>query len=387
MKYLSIFISQQKIDTLNFSNNDFEKIIQNFVPNKPIGHDKISIRMIKICGKSICKPLQIIFSQCIDTGSFPLEWKKANVVPVHKKGDKQCLKNYRPVSLLPVCGKIFERLIFNEMFGFLIENNLISSNQSGFKPGDSCINQLLSITHEIYKSFDDGFEVRGVFLDISKAFDKVWHKGIIFKLQQNGISGKLLCVLSDFLKDRKQRVILNGQFSSWTSVNAGVPQGSILGPLLFLIYINDLADGLSSNAKLFADDTSLFSVIHDVDASANELNNDLYQINKWAFQWKMSFNPDPSKQAQEIIFSIRTKKNYHPSLHFNNSIISQSSYQKHLGIFLDAQLTFQEHLKVITAKVNKTIGLIQKLQNVLPQLPLILQSFIQSFRETTSRLW
>ena len=113
------------------------------------------------------------------------------------------------------------------------------------------------------------FEVRGIFLDISKAFDKVWHKGIIFKLQQNGISGKLLRVLSDFLKDRKQRVILNGQLSSWTSVNAGVPQGSILGPLLFLIYINDLADGLSSNAKLFADDTSLFSVVHDVDTSAN----------------------------------------------------------------------------------------------------------------------
>ena len=219
--------------------------------------------------------------------------EKANVVPVHKKDDKQCLKNYRPVSLLSICGKIFEILIFNEIFRSLNENNLIFSNQPGFKPGDSCINQLLSITHEIYKSFDDGFEVRGVFLDISKAFDKVWHKGIIFKLQQNGISGKLLRVLSDFLKDRKQRVILNGQFSSWTSVNAGVPQGSILGPLLFLIYINDLTDGLSSNAKLFADDTSLFSVIHDVDASANELNNGLYQINKWAFQRKMSFNPDP----------------------------------------------------------------------------------------------
>ena len=240
--------------------------------------------MIKICGKSICKPLQLIFNQCIDTGSFPLGRKKANVVPVHKKGDKQCLKNYRPVSLLPICGIILERLIFNEMFRFFIENNLISSNQSGFKPGDSCINHLLSITHGICKSFDDGFEVRVVFLDISKAFDKVRHKGIIFKLKQNGISGKLLSVLSDFLKDRKQRVILNGQVSSWTGVNAGVPQESILGPLLFLVYINDLADGLSSNAKLFADDTSLFSVIHDVDTSANELNNDLYQINKWAFQ-------------------------------------------------------------------------------------------------------
>ena len=115
---------------------------------------------------------------------------------------------------------------------------------------------------------------------MSKAFHKVWHKGIVFKLQQNGISGKLLRALSDFLKDRMQRVILNGEVSSLTDVDAGVPQGSILGPLFFLIYINDLADGLSSNAKLFAGDTSSFSVIHNVDTSANELNNDLYQINK-----------------------------------------------------------------------------------------------------------
>ena len=170
------------------------------------------------------------------------------------------------------------------MFRFLIENNLISLKKSGFEPGNSCINQLLSITHKIYKSFDDGFEVRGVFLGNSKAFDKVWHKGITFKRKQNEISTKLLNVLFDFLKDRKQRIILNGQVSSWIGVNVGVTQGSILGPLPFLIYINDLADGLSSNAKLFADDTSFFSFMHDVDTSANELNNDLYQINKWAFQ-------------------------------------------------------------------------------------------------------
>ena len=136
------------------------------------------------------------------------------------------------------------------------------------------------MTHTFY----DGFEVSGVFLDISKLFDKVCHKGIIFKLKQNGIFVKLLSVLSDFLKHRKQRVLLNEQVSSWTGVNVGVAQGSILCPLFFLVYINDLADGLSSNATLFADDTSLFLVIHDVDTSANDLNNDLYQINKWAFQ-------------------------------------------------------------------------------------------------------
>ena len=177
-------------------------------------------------------------------------------LPVHKKNDKQRLNNYRPTSLLPISSKILERLMFIETFGLFIENDLISQHQSGFKPGDSCINQLLSITYEIYQSFDEGFDVRSVSLDISKAFEKVWHDDIILKLKQNGISGNLLNLLSNFLRNRKQRVVLNGQTFSWTDVNAGVSQGSILGPLLFLIYVNDLADGLSSNAKLFANDTS-----------------------------------------------------------------------------------------------------------------------------------
>ena len=123
------------------------------------------------------------------------------------------------------------------MLKYFLDNNLITPKQSGFRPGDSCINQLLSITHDIFTSFDNGLEVRGVFLDISKAFDKVWHDGLIYKLKQNGIKDKLLCLLIDFLKNRQQRVVLNGQSSSWTKVNAGIPQGSISGPLLFLIYI------------------------------------------------------------------------------------------------------------------------------------------------------
>ena len=208
------------------------------------------------------------------------------------------------------------------MFIYFSVNKLISKNQSGFQLGDSCINQLLSITHKIFTSFDNGLEVRSVFLDICKAFDKVWYEGLIFKLKQNSISGELLHVLSNFLSNRKQRVVLNGQKSSWTNVHAGVPQGSIVGPLLFLIYINDLSDNLTSNAKLFADDTSLFSVVHNVNTSAKELNDDLKEVNKWAFQWKTSFNPDPSKQAQEVIFSRKSKRSINPPLVLNNSNVS-----------------------------------------------------------------
>ena len=144
----------------------------------------------------------------------------------------------------------------------------------------------------------------------------MWHDDLIFKLKQNDISGNLLNLLSNFLRNRKQRVVLNGQTSSWGDVSAGAPQGSILGPFLFLIYINDLADGLSSSAKLFADDTSLFSVVHNANPAANELNNDLVKISRWAYQWKTSFNPNPSKQAKEVIFSGKAKKRIPSSSRF-----------------------------------------------------------------------
>ena len=151
------------LSTVRFSENDILKVIRKLDSNKAHGHGKVSIRMLKLSDKAICKPLHMIFTSCLETGVFPIYWKKANVVPIHKKESKQLVKNYRPVSLLSICGKVFERLIYNEVYPYLIDNNLILSHQSGFKGGHSCINQLLSITHEIYKSFDEGFEVRGVF--------------------------------------------------------------------------------------------------------------------------------------------------------------------------------------------------------------------------------
>ena len=177
--------------------------------------------------------------------------------------------------------------------------------------------------------------MRANFLDIPKAFDKVWHEGLLFKLECIGILGNLLHLLKSFLNNRFQRVVLNGQCSNWSSVLAGVPQGSILGPLLFLIYINDLPEGLESSVKLFADDTSLFSTVYDPNMSADQLDKDLKKNSEWAYKWKMIFNPDLSKQAQEAIFSRKTNKISHPTTTFNTIPVARTPYQKHFGLHLE----------------------------------------------------
>ena len=185
--------------------------------------------------------------------------------------------------MLPVCGKIFERTIHNDIYNYLIDNNLISKNWSGFKRGDSCINQLIYITLNILNSLDEGLEVRGTLLDISKVSDKVWHERLIWKLQWNSILDELLNILIDFLNNRKQRVILNDQGSNWAEVKAGVLRGSIMEHVLFLIHINDLSEGLNANAKIFTDDTTLFSIVWDIDPITEELNNDLINASKLTY--------------------------------------------------------------------------------------------------------
>ena len=197
-----------------------------------------------------------------------------------------------------------------------------------------------------------------MFLLISKAFDKVWHEGLILKLSHNGISGNRSYLLKYFLKFRKQRKILNGQDSYWKGITSGVPQESILRPLLFLIYINDFPVGLSSNRKLLRDETSLLSVVRDVNISSSEFKSDLAEISEWA-KWKISFNPEPSKPTQEVIFSRKFKKFRHPSITFKNNPLSFCPAQKHLGLILDSKLTFNEHINHILSKVNKSIELLR----------------------------
>ena len=288
--------TNNRLSTVNLPLKDIGKIIQNLNPNKVPENENINICMLKIFVSSIYVPLELIFNKALSTGLFPSDQKKENFVPIHQKGDKSW--KLPSAFITPIFGKILERLIFNELTNFLPENNLMSPNQSGFKPGDSCISQLLSIARSL--------PFQKHFLDIFEAFDKVWHNVPFLNCLKMSSLVSFLDLLSSFLSDRKHRFSLNGQTSQGRNATVGVPRGSTLWPLLFFIYINDLSSDRSSKVVLFANDSSLFSVTHDITTSAN----DLKKISGWAFQWKISFNPDPSKQTQEVIFS-RKSKTYH----------------------------------------------------------------------------
>ena len=363
-----IFNTNNRLSHIDITIEEILDIIKVLQIKKANGPDEISVSMIKLCGDDLCIPLHFIFENIVRTGIFPDQWKEANVTPVHKKKDKQTVSNYRPISLLPLFAKVFEKIIFKHLYNFLTTNKLITKNQSGFTPGDSGTNQLLSLIHDVHLAFDDNscLEVRSVYLDMSKAFDKVWHEGLLHKLKQNGIDGNLLALLTNYLSNRRQRVVLNGKGSDWAPILSGVPQGSVLGPLLFLIFINDLEVGILSQIKFFADDTSLYSVVKDPEKSARELNHDLEVINNWANQWKMSFNPDPTKPAEEILFSHKRNPVVHPPLYFNGVEVKRVSEHKHLGLVLDPLLNFAAHFKEKIAKARKGIGLIKHLRSYLP---------------------
>ena len=301
--------------------------------------------MIKIFIQSLILPLKIIFDHSLEKGKFPEIWKKANVVPVHKKEDKMLVKSYRPISLLPIFGKMFERVFYSSLFNYFQSNKLFTPSQSGFLPGDSCIAQLLSRIHEIQSAFDEN--VRGVFLDISKAFDKVWHDGIIFKLKAFGVEGELLSLLRNYLENRQQKVVLNGQTSEWKKIMPGVLQGSALGPLLFVIYINDLPDEINSLYKIFADDTSLFSKVYKV-----------YNLS-------------------------------HPPIKFNKIGMSKCPHQNDLRIVLDSKLNFCAHVDQKIKKCNRIIGLIRRLSITLPRNALltIYKSFVRSHLDYSDILY
>ena len=283
----------------------------------------------------------------------------------HKEEDKTLINNYHPISLLPIFGKIFERVIYDSLFNYFLRNTIFTPSQSWFLWGDSYIAQPLSIIHEIQTAFDENptAGVRDVFLDILKAFDKLWHDNLIFKLKSYGDEGEFLLLIKNYLHNREQRVAFNGQIYEWERIYFGVPWGSELGPLLLLIYINDLPDGITSMCKIFADDSYIFSKVLDVNKSVIELNADLEKTNQWAYQWKIQFNPDPNKQANEVVFSRKSiwHNLSHPPNKLNENIITKCNHQKYLGIILESILNFNTHIDQKIKKCNILIGFIGRL--------------------------
>ena len=186
---------------------------------------------------------------------------------------------------------------------------MLSSFQSGFIPGDSTVNQLAFLYHIFCEALDSGKEVRAVFCDISKAFDRVWHAGLLYKLEAAGVTGEVLNWFKSYLSDRRQRVVLPGVSSDWNYIRAGVPQGSILGPLLFLLFINDIVNDIGSNIRLFADDTSLFIIVDNAPDAAARLNSDLDKITRWAAMWLVTFNPS---KTEALLLSRKLNNLQHP---------------------------------------------------------------------------
>ena len=260
----------EPLNTLVITNEDIIAAIKLHKPSKAPGPDLISPKLLKEGAFQLVDPLRKVFTLSIEQKKTP--------------------SDQRPISLLKYCGKLMERCIHKHLTRYLKQYSIITPFQSGFQTGDSIVNQLLHMYNDFAKALDEGKEVRVVFLDISKAFDKVWHKGLIFKLQSIGISGNLLEWFTDYLANRKQRVCLNGHASSWKIPNAGVPQGSILGPLLFIIYINDIVNHIRTNIRLFADDTTLYEIIDDPLLTGININTDLRTIMSWAKTWLVMFN-------------------------------------------------------------------------------------------------
>ena len=363
---------------------EVKKAMTNLNPNKASGPDEINNKMLITAADIISTPLTKYFNRCLSQGKFPQKWKMANVSPIHKKGKKDECNNYRPISLLSCLGKLFERCVHSHLYNFITTNNLITKCQSGFMKGDSTINQLIAIHTNLVENFDKGITTQTVFFDISKAFDRVWHRGLLHKLEATGIRGKLLDWLQDYLTHRSQRVVLKGQSSVDLTVNSGVPQGSVLGPLLFLLYINDIVDNVNSTMKLFADDTSFSLGMENADTRTTTLNTDLKKIDDWAKLWKVQFNESKTK----LINTKRGNSIVH-NLTFGNHIIEEANCHKHLGITIQGNCKWDNHIENIVRKTSVLINCLRSFKHKLNRktLETMYKSFILPIFDYADILW
>ena len=248
-------------DHINISCDGVLKLLMDLKTNKATGPDAISARFLKDNAEEIAPILTSIFQQSLDTGEVPSDWRTANISPIYKKGERNIASNYRPVSITSVCCKIIEHIIFSHVMDHYYNNSILIDEQHGFRPGRSCETQLLITSNDLAESLDKGEQVDAIVLDFSKAFDRVPHQRLLNKLHHYGVRDSLLLCINNFLTKRSQRVVVDGEASDWVPVTSGVPQGTVLGPLLFLSFINDLSSGITSKIRLFADDCLIYRPI------------------------------------------------------------------------------------------------------------------------------
>ena len=321
--------------------------------NKCQGPDELHGKILFEIRHEIAKPLADLFTLSLEKGIVPQDWRDANVCPLFKKGCRDKAENYRPVSLTSIVGKVLESIIKDKIVKFLEEHKLLRDSQHGFTGGRSCLTNLLEFFESVTKELEDGNNVDMVYLDFCKAFDKVPHIRLIRKLEALGIRGKVKSWIESWLGDRRQRVCVDGELSDWVKVSSGVPQGSVLGPVLFLIYINDLDDGILSKLGKFADDSKLCKGVGST-ADVSVLANDLAQLDKWSSKWQMKFN---TEKCSVIHLG---KNNAQNKYNLGNAVLTNSDKERDLGIIVDKTMKFSEHINSVVGSANSILGMISR---------------------------
>ena len=335
-----------------------KKKLDSLKINKSPGPDKLHPRLLKELSEVLSYPLSLIFKKSVDTGKIPCEWKYANITALYKKGDKKYAGNYRPVSLTSVVCKVLESIIRENIVEHMKLNKLFSDKQFGFISGRSTVLQLIRVIDNWTEILDEGGCIDVAYCDFMKAFDKVCHKRLVHKLKLYNIGTMYSKWIESFLDSRKQKVIVNGVASSPKDVTSGIPQGSVLGPILFVLYINDLPDVIKNGSipYLFADDTKIFHSIKCTQ-DCKDLQEDIKAMQVWSEKWLLCFHPDKCKCMRigntDIDLFTYKLKDSDKGMEFTKS-------EKDIGVVIDSKLSFENHINEKVNKANSIMGVIRR---------------------------
>ena len=372
MTQLSSFIASKMSSLDKFiiepvTQDQVKNLIRKLNINKSSGLDEISPKLLRLSSELVTPSLTQIINQSIRMGIFPDELKKAYVVPIYKKGDKYSCNNYRPVSILSCISKLLERLVADQLMCFINRNNVLYENQSGFRKLYSCQSTLIKLTDEWLKHIDNGNMIGTLLIDLSKAFDLVNHKLLLKKLRVYNFSEISLSWFASYLTLRKQTVRIGHSYSKFKDIENGVPQGSILGPILFLLYINDLPLYLSNSiSELYADDTTLHTSGNSIESIRNDLVSDLSAVLRWCEENGMMINIDKCKS---MLIGSRPKINLNEKdfkLNLQGSEIQTVNCEKILGVYVDQTLSWDQQIDNLCAAISSRISLFGRIKTYLP---------------------